>query len=64
MVYNAGAKYTVTDNVTFTAQWVSSQYVVKFVDAATGVVYGYEAVSHGDSVTAPAPEKTGYTLVN
>ena len=63
MVYNAGAKYTVTDNVTFTAQWTSSQYVVKFVDAATGVVYGYEAVAHGDAVTAPAPEKTGYTLV-
>lgn len=63
-IFNAGAKYTVKDDVTFTAQWAANEYVVKFVDDETGVVYGYESVEHGAMVTAPTPNKTGYTLTN
>lgn len=66
MIYNAGAKYTVTADVEFTAQWEvipPEEYVVKFVDQITGILYGYEVVTDGEAVTAPvAPTRVGYTF--
>ncbi len=65
-VYGAGATYTVTGDVTFTAVWEvvpPNEYTVKFVDS-TGAIYGYETVVEGDTVTAPdAPVVVGKTFV-
>lgn len=64
MVYDAGVKYTVTASTTFTAIYTVNEYVVKFVDPVTGILYGYEGVAAGTAVTAPvAPVRIGYNFV-
>lgn len=64
MVYDAGVKYTVTASTTFTAIYTVNEYVVKFVDPVTGILYGYEGVAAGAAVTAPvAPVRIGYDFV-
>lgn len=64
MVYAAGVKYTVTANTTMKAVYTVNEYVVKFVDPITGILYGYQGVTAGVTVTAPiAPERVGYTFV-
>lgn len=68
MLYNAGTVYTVTANVVFTAQWQelpANEYVVKFVDDITGLVYGYDVVAEGGTLAAPpAPVREGYAFEN
>lgn len=62
-VYKADAKYTVTADVTFTAVWVQAEYVVRFIDEDTNIIYGYYPVAHGDTVTAPnGPRVSGKTF--
>lgn len=54
-VYGANATYTVTGAAQFSAVWEkipANVWVVKFVDDA-GVIYGYETVEEGNTVTAP-----------
>lgn len=61
-VYKAGASYTVTGNASFTAQWSTNAYVVRFVDES-GLIYGYDTVDYGETVIAPAaPTAEGKTF--
>lgn len=66
MIYNPGTKYTVTETTVFTAVWEelpANEYIVKFVDASTDILYGYDVVTENGTVTAPiAPVRTGYTF--
>ena len=54
IVYGAGANYVVYADADFTAVWEAAQCIVRFVDPDTGILYGYEPVSEGKQVTAPA----------
>ena len=63
-IYSAGATYTVTDSAVFTAKWEAAEYVVRFIDPDTGIIYGYEPVTEGKQVTAPAaPVASGKTFL-
>lgn len=62
-LYAAGATYTVTDDVKFTAKWEQAECIVRFIDPETGIIYGYEPIHQGDTVTAPvAPTISGKTF--
>ena len=54
IVYGADANYVVYADADFTAIWEAAECIVRFVDPATGILYGYEPVSEGKQVTAPA----------
>ena len=64
IVYGAMASYVVRGDADFTAVWEAASCVVRFLDAETGILYGYEPVSEGKQVTAPgAPTVSGKTFL-
>ena len=65
MVYGAEGNYVVKGDATFTAVWEATECVVRFIDPATGIIYGYEPVSGNQQVTAPeAPVVAGKTFLH
>ena len=54
IVYGADGNYVVYADADFTAVWEAAECIVRFVDPDTGILYGYEPISEGKSVTAPA----------
>lgn len=64
IVYGAMASYVVRGDADFTAVWEAASCVVRFLDAETGILYGYEPVSEGQQVAAPgAPTVSGKTFL-
>lgn len=64
IIYGAMASYVVRGDADFTAVWEAASCVVRFLDAETGILYGYEPVSEGKQVTAPeAPTVSGKTFL-
>lgn len=64
IIYGAMASYVVRDDADFTAVWEAASCVVRFLDAETGILYGYEPVSEGQQVAAPgAPTVSGKTFL-
>lgn len=64
IIYGAMASYVVKGDADFTAVWEAASCVVRFLDAETGILYGYEPVSEGQQVTAPgAPTVSGKTFL-
>lgn len=64
IVYGAMASYVVKGDADFTAVWEAASCVVRFLDAETGILYGYEPVSEGQQVAAPeAPTVSGKTFL-
>ena len=60
IIYGAMASYVVRGDADFTAVWEAASCVVRFLDAETGILYGYEPVSEGQQVAAPgAPTVSG-----
>lgn len=63
IIYGAMASYVVRGDADFTAVWEAASCVVRFLDAETGILYGYEPVSEGQQVAAPgAPTVSGKTF--
>ncbi len=63
IIYGAMASYVVKGDADFTAVWAAASCVVRFLDAETGILYGYEPVSEGQQVAAPgAPTVSGKTF--
>lgn len=63
-IYGAMASYVVRGDADFTAVWEAASCVVRFLDAETGILYGYEPVSEGQQVAAPgAPTISGKTFL-
>ena len=52
----------ITVDITLTAQWEINKYTVTF-DAQGGKPAAAQTVEHGQTVTEPATEKTGYSFV-
>lgn len=64
IIYGAMASYVVRGDADFTAVWEAASCVVRFLDAETGILYGYEPVSEGQQVAAPgAPTVSGKTFL-
>ncbi len=64
IIYGAMASYVVKGDADFTAVWEAASCVVRFLDAETGILYGYEPVSEGQQVAAPgAPTVSGKTFL-
>lgn len=64
IIYGAMASYVVRGDADFTAVWEAASCVVRFLDAETGILYGYEPVSEGQQVAAPgAPTVAGKTFL-
>lgn len=64
IIYGAMASYVVLGDADFTAVWEAASCVVRFLDAETGILYGYEPVSEGQQVAAPgAPTVSGKTFL-
>ena len=64
IIYGAMANYVVKGDADFTAVWEAASCVVRFLDAETGILYGYEPVSEGQQVAAPgAPTVSGKTFL-
>lgn len=64
IIYGAMASYLVRGDADFTAVWEAASCVVRFLDAETGILYGYEPVSEGQQVAAPgAPTVSGKTFL-
>lgn len=64
IIYGATASYVVRGDADFTAVWEAASCVVRFLDAETGILYGYEPVSEGQQVAAPgAPTVSGKTFL-
>lgn len=64
IIYGAMASYVVRGDADFTAVWEAASCVVRFLDAETGIFYGYEPVSEGQQVAAPgAPTVSGKTFL-
>lgn len=64
IIYGAMASYVVRGDADFTAVWEAASCVVRFLDAETGILYGYEPVSEGQQVAAPgAPIVSGKTFL-
>lgn len=64
IVYGAKANYVVMGDADFTAIWEAASCIVRFLDAETGILYGYEPVSEGQQVAAPgAPTVSGKTFL-
>lgn len=65
IIYGAMASYVVRGDADFTAVWEAASCVVRFLDAETGILYGYEPVSEGQQVAAPgAPTVSGKTFLH
>ena len=64
IIYGTMASYVVRGDADFTAVWEAASCVVRFLDAETGILYGYEPVSEGQQVAAPgAPTVSGKTFL-
>jgi uncharacterized repeat protein (TIGR02543 family) len=65
--YNAGASYTVNDNITFYAKWTAiPQYTVSFdINGGSGTTPPSQTVYESENITLPSGTgitKTGYTF--
>lgn len=65
ILYGAKGTYVVKGNASFTAVWEAAEYLVRFIDPNTGIIYGYEPISEGKQVLAPAaPLVSGKTFTH
>jgi uncharacterized repeat protein (TIGR02543 family) len=61
--YTADAGYTVTGDVTLTAQWEAIKYTVTYDANGGSVASTSETVNAGETVTLPTPTRTGYRFL-